>query len=253
MSLLEVRLFLRSFLLQAGFSDERRQGLGFAWALDPALRAAYAGDAAGLSSARARHLGAFNTQPYAAGLVLGVTAALERRAASGEPALAARAESLKSAVGAALAGAADAFFWGCLRPLAAAVAILVGAAGWKSGAEHPFAWGAAAGLLVFNAPALAARGFGLELGLRDGASAAASAAGLPAQRWIVRARLAAVVAVFAAVWIALNLPMIGGPRALAAAAFAAGAGLSRAAGGPLKLIAAAGLLGVAAAAGGWTL
>ena len=93
-------LFLRLPLLQAGFGDERRQGLGFAWAIDPALREAYALDAAGLSAARGRALAPFNCQPCAAGVPLGVAAALEARASAGDAGAIARSSALKSALGA---------------------------------------------------------------------------------------------------------------------------------------------------------
>jgi PTS system mannose-specific IID component len=251
MSALTVRapLFVRSFLLQAGFSDERRQGLGFAWAVDPALRAAYSANPDGLRAARARHLASFNVQPYAVGVPLGIVAALEARAPLEGCAAAERAEVLKSALSAALSGPADAFFWGALRPLAGALAVAVGAGGWLLGLRHSVALGAALGLIAFNAPALAARWLGLTAGLRDGETAAAVVAGLPVRDWIRGVRLAAAALVFAAAFVALGLPFV--PRAAAAVAFAVGAGLSRAVGGPLRLIAAAGLLGMAASAAGW--
>ncbi len=252
MKKLRVRLFVRSFLLQAGFSDERRQGLGFAWAIDPALKRAYAGDAAGLAAARARALASFNAQPYAAGLPLGAAAALEGRAAAGETALAARAGALKAALGAALAGSADAFFWGALRPLAGAVAVAAAVAGVRLGMSQPFLWSAALGLAVFNAPALRARWAGVDLGLRDGEAAAAAVARLPVQDWILAARRAAAAAALAAPLAAGVSPSSSAPRGLAATAFAAGAGLTRHTNGPLRLIAAAGLLGAAASAAGWT-
>lgn len=251
MSPLNARLFLRSLLLQAGFCDERRQGLGFAWAIDPALQGAYAGDAAGLRAARVRHLAAFNAQPYAAALPLGVAAALEARAAAGDPAAAARGGALKDTLGAALSGPADAFFWGSLRPLASAAAILGALAARHFQTPHPFASGALLGLLVFNAPALWTRWAGLRLGLAQGEGAVLVACALPAQAWIRAVRGAALFAVIAAVAAALALPL-GFSRPLAALAFAAGVGLGRFAGGPLRLVAAAGLLGAVASAAGWT-
>ncbi|MFI5345451.1 MAG: PTS system mannose/fructose/sorbose family transporter subunit IID [Elusimicrobiota bacterium] len=245
-------LFLRSLLLQAGFGDERRQGLGFAWAIDPALRQAYAGDAAGLAAARLRHLAPFNAQPYAAALPLGAAASLELRAAAGEPELAQRAVALKASLGAALSGCADAFFWGALRPLAGAAALGVAAIFWRLRLEHPCEAGVTAGLLAFNVPALAARGLGLRAGLDEGEGAALSAAALPVQNWIRFTRRAAVGAIVVTAWIALGLPEA--PlRVSAAAAFAAGAGLSRFTGGPLRLVAAAFAAGAAASLAGWTL
>jgi len=253
---LRSRLFARSLLLQAGFCDERRQGLGFAWAIDPALESAYAGDPAGLRAARLRHLAPFNAQPYAAALPLGVAAALEARAAGGDAAAAARGVALKNSLGAALSGAADAFFWGSLRPLAAASALLGGIAAYYLDSPRPFACGAVVGLALFNAPALWTRWAGLGLGLREAEGAAVSACALPAQRWIQAARVAAIAAVVGAAAAALALPreLLGMPRAFAALAFAAGAALGRFTGGPLRLVAAAGILGaIAAATGGLAL
>ncbi|MFI5362130.1 MAG: PTS system mannose/fructose/sorbose family transporter subunit IID [Elusimicrobiota bacterium] len=244
-------LFARSLLLQAGFGDERRQALGFAWAIDPALARAYAGDAAGLAAARARHLAPFNASPFAAGLPLGAAAALEERAARGDSAAAARGAALKAALGSALSAAADAFFWGALRPLAAATAVLAAVAAWRLGARRPFVLGAVLGLLVFNVPSLWARWTGVGRGLDEGEACALSASRLPAQAWIRGARRAAVIAIFAASWAALGVPL-GAPGVLAASAFAAGALLERFTGGPLRLIAAAGLLGAAASAAGLT-
>lgn len=246
---LRLPLFSRSLLLQAGFSDERRQGLGFAWALDPALRAAYSGDPEGLTAARARHLEAFNIQPHAVGVPLGIVAALETRSAAGDHDAAAAAVRLKPALGAALSGSADAFFWGGLRPLAGALALFVAAAGTAAGMRGAIGFGAVLGLAAFNGPAVFARWEGLARGLRDGQGAAAAVAGLPVQRWVRAARLAAAALVIAAAFAALGLPFV--PRAAAAVAFAAGAGLSRVAGGPLRLAAAAAILGAAAAAAGW--
>jgi PTS system mannose-specific IID component len=246
------RLFARSLLLQAGFSDERRQGLGFAWAIDPALVEAYRGREDDLRDARLRQLSSFNTQPNAVGLVLGASAELEARAAAGDAAALRRAPALKAALGAALAGAADALFWGALRPLAAAVAVLAAFAVRLCGGRSPLLVGAAAGLAVFNVPALAARGLGLERGLRGADGAAAAAAALPIQRWIAAARLAAAAAIFLAAAAALGLHLAGASPTLAAASFAFGAGLSRPSYGPLRLVAAAGLVGAAAsAATGW--
>ena len=248
---LRLRLFARSLLLQAGFSDERRQALGFAWAIEPALARAYSGDRAGLDAALARHLVPFNAQPSAAGLPLGVAAALEARAARGDAAAAVRSVALKDPLCASLSGAADAFFWGAVRPLAAAAAVFGALVAWRLGSSRPFAYGAAAGFLVFNLPSLWARWAGLGLGLREGEAAVAAVCGLPVQDWIRAARRAAVIALFAAVWAALVFSL-GIQRAPAAVAFAAGAGLSRFTSGPLLLIAAAGLLGAAASAAGWT-
>ena len=250
-AVLDGAIFARSLFLQAGFGDERRQALGFAWSLDPALRRAYAKDPAELARARARHLAPFNVQPHASGLILGVVASLETRAAGGEADAARRAVSLKSTLAPALSASADALFWGSLRPFSASLAVLVAVVFWRLGLAHPCAAGAAAGLTAFNAPALAARALGLRRGFAEGESAAAAAAGLPARPWIRGLRRAAAAAIIAAAWAAMGLPTLIPLRVLAAAGFAAGAGLSRAAGGPFRLLAAAFAAGALASAAGW--
>lgn len=251
MSGLRARMFLRCLLLQSGFSDKSCQALGFAWALDPALRAAYGDDASGLAAARARHLSPFNTNPCAAGVILGTTAALEARAA-GTPDQAARALALKSAAGASLAGVGDALVWGALRPLAAALAFFVAAALNHFFVLHFLFWGALAGLAAFNVPALAARWAGLSRGLAEGESALVSVSRLPVQAWIHRCRLATIGLLLAAAAL-VGLSGAAATPLFASLAFTAGVVFSRFAGGPLRLVAAAGLLGAAAAAGGWTL
>ncbi len=243
------RLFLRSLLIQAGFGDERLQGLGFAWAIDPELRESYARDAAGLSRARTRHLEAFNASPAVSGLLLGAAAAAEAAAAAGAPEAVERARVVKTAFAAPLSGAADALFWGALRPLAAAAAICVFIAGRRWGWSHPLFWGAGLGLAAFNFPSLGARWLGARRGLEAGASAAAEAAALPLRRWTALARVAAGVLVFLACAGALSLPF-GIRPILAALSFAAGAVLSGRSGGALKLVGAAAMLGAAASAAG---
>lgn len=230
-------MFLRSFLLQAGFADEGRQALGFAWAMDPAL---------GSAEARARHLAPFNANPYVAGIILGTTAALEGRG------LAVRASALKSAASASLSAAADALFWGSLRPLAAALAVFTAVVFHHLHLPHPLFWGAFAGLAVFNIPAMTARWVGLSLGLAQAEGTLVVVARLPVQVWIARARMAAVFLLVGASALA-SISAETAPPSLTVVAFLAGLGLSRRAGGSLRLVAAAGLLGVVAAAGGWTL
>ena len=239
---MRLRLFLRSFLLQAGYGDERRQALGFAWAVDPALRRAHRG-AQALRDARKRQLACVNTQPVAAGLVLGTTAALEARGQLG------REAALKQALCCSLAAAGDSFFWGALRPLAAATAWLVGLLAVRL---EPAAWlaGPAAGLLAFNGPALAIRWRGLSVGLEKGEAAALEAAALEARAWTRRVRRGA--APLLAACCALALADTPKPAAwLLAGAFAAGALLSARAGGALRLTAAAGVAGALASAAGW--
>lgn len=238
---LRTRLFLRSLLLQAGFSDERRQGLGFAWAVDPALRMAYSSVPEALKAARLRHLAAFNIEPHAVGLPLGVVASLEQRAGSGDMSAVDAAVRLKNTLGTSLSAAADAFFWGALRPLACAVAFttIIGGIFLKLG--HPVLTGVLVGLALFNAPALWVRWKGLSLGLAQSERACVEVSCLPVQSWIHWTRIAAgllVAAGAAAGCVAFSQDRV-------VLAFVFGVILSHRVGGPLALVAAAGVFGAA--------
>lgn len=244
----KTRMFLRSLLLQAAFGPERMQAVGFAWALDPWLVKLWGRDAAALAEARARHLACFNTNPYASGFVLGMTARLEEEAAAAP--VAARAEklarlaALKGAASAGLAGAADAFFWGALRPALGFAAVLLGLLLYRQGA---LAWAllpVAPYLLAWNAPALWARWKGLAEGYRGGEKAVLDVCRMPAAQAALALRFAALGLGTATVLAALyttalpeNARLLGGVSLLLAAAapervgpwgVAAGVGLVRA-------------------------
>jgi len=113
----------RSFYLQALFSPERQQGLGFGFALLPVLRRLHSG-AGEQGKALARHLGFFGTHPVLAGYVLGVVARLEERRARGAPIEETQIEDVKRALASPLAALGDPLFWVTLRPFAGLVGIL---------------------------------------------------------------------------------------------------------------------------------
>lgn len=118
------RVFLRSLLLQAWWNDAGMQNIGFAWSLEPWLKDLHGVDA---PAAMRRHLGMFNTQPYMAGFALGVAGKIESDMAAGRIDVESgwrRLGVVKGALGSALAGIGDPLFWGTLRPLCAALAIL---------------------------------------------------------------------------------------------------------------------------------
>jgi len=133
---------LRASLLQATWNYERQQGIGWAWALQPALERLYP-DPARRAERLAAHTAYFNTQPTVASVTLGAAAALEEQLATGGAADADAIARVKSVLGASLAAVGDRLFWFTLRPFAACVGIalvLLGAG-----------WGAAALWLTYNA------------------------------------------------------------------------------------------------------
>lgn len=125
-----LRIFWRALVIQASWSFDRMQSLGFAYALRPVLEKLYP-DRAEFESRLTAHMEYFNTQPYLASFILGAVARLEQERAAG------RASSedisrLKAALMAPLGALGDSFFWGSLMPLSSviAVAFLITGAWW---------------------------------------------------------------------------------------------------------------------------
>ncbi len=76
-------VFLRSNLFQGSWNFERMQALGFCFSMVPAIRRLYPENNDARKQAIKRHLEFFNTHPYVAAPVLGVTLAMEEKRANG--------------------------------------------------------------------------------------------------------------------------------------------------------------------------
>jgi mannose/fructose/N-acetylgalactosamine-specific phosphotransferase system component IID len=114
-------VFWRSFFIQASWSFDRMQSLGFSFAMIPVLRRLYPHPEE-YSRRLAAHMDYFNTQPYLAAFVLGAAARSEEdRALGRKPAV--DPEEIKKTLMAPLGALGDSFFWGALKPFAAAVAV----------------------------------------------------------------------------------------------------------------------------------
>lgn len=125
------RVFWRCLFLQAAWNRRGMQNLGFAYAIDPALRVLYA-EPERREEALRRHLGFFNCHPYMAAAILGGAIHHEERVARGaEPG--AQSLQYKQTLQGPLAAIGDGFFWTALRPFFGALAAL-GALllGWKA-------------------------------------------------------------------------------------------------------------------------
>jgi PTS system mannose-specific IID component len=128
------RVFWRCLFLQAAWNRRGMQNLGFAYAIDPALRALYPDEGAREEALR-RHLGFFNCHPYMAAAIVGGAIHHEERVAAGaEPRQGPLA--YKATLQGPLAAVGDGFFWTALRPFFGALA--------------------AVGALLFGAPAIVA-------------------------------------------------------------------------------------------------
>jgi PTS system mannose-specific IID component len=151
---------LRASLLQATWNYERQQGVGWAWALKPALDRLYP-DADERRMRLSEHTAYFNTQPTLASMALGAVARLEEQRAHGEGADEGSIARVKSALGSSLAALGDRLFWFTLRPVAACIGLLF--------AVNGSAAGALALWVCYNIVHLGLRAAGTEWGYRDGA------------------------------------------------------------------------------------
>jgi len=151
------RTYLRSFALQGSWNFERLQGLGALYVMTPVLKYYFQGT--DRLKAFRRHLGYFNTHPFLAPSLLGTAIHYEAGIAAGTG-TSDNFDAYRQMVMAPYAAMGDALFWGGLRPLAAAMALLLAAG------ESP--WAPVLFLLVFNLPHLWFRWNGLFLGCRKG-------------------------------------------------------------------------------------
>ncbi len=124
---------LRALWLQSTWNYERQQGVGFAWALKPALDRLVA-DPRERARRLADHTAYFNTQPTLASIAIGAVAAAEEESARSGGAGDAAIPRLKQLLGASLAALGDRLFWFTLRPVAALAGVLASAASPLAGA-----------------------------------------------------------------------------------------------------------------------
>lgn len=226
-----LRVFWRCLFIQAAWNRRGMQNLGFAFAIDPALRALYAGQAE-REEALARHLRFFNCHPYMAAAILGGAIHHEEKVAAGvEPGAAPL--DYKATLQGPLAAVGDGFFWTALRPFFGATAA-VGAllVGWPA---------VVAALLVYNTIHVALRWGLFRAGYEKGDGVVADIARLALPRLADRLRLlGAALCGLAAGLVALQAgaPAAGGWPAAGAVVVASGIGyLALARGAPLLPVA----------------
>jgi mannose/fructose/N-acetylgalactosamine-specific phosphotransferase system component IID len=124
-----LRVFWRSLLIQASWSYDGMQSLGFSYALLPALKKLYP-DRTEFEARLRLHMDYFNTQPYLASFILGAVVRIEEDRATGRASASTiNAAALKAALMAPLGALGDSFFWGALKPLAAVIAVALVMAG----------------------------------------------------------------------------------------------------------------------------
>ena len=116
-----IKVWWRSTFLQGSWNYERMQNGGWAYSLIPALKKLYpSGEEA--KEALKRHLEFFNTHPYVAAPIIGVTLALEEERANGADIDDAAIQGVKVGMMGPLAGIGDPVFWFTVRPIVGAIA-----------------------------------------------------------------------------------------------------------------------------------
>lgn len=136
-------VFIRSNLFQGSWNFERMQALGFCFSIIPVIRRLYPKNSEEQKNAIQRHLEFFNTHPYAAAPILGITMAMEEQKSNNDNSSTnvirnndnnnhkkkdttatisdASINGIKVGLMGPLAGVGDPIFWGTARPVFAAL------------------------------------------------------------------------------------------------------------------------------------
>ena len=122
------KVWWRSQFLQGSWNYERMQNLGWAYSLIPAIKKLYT-KKEDQAAALERHLEFFNTHPYVAAPIMGVTLALEEERANGTEIDDAAIQGVKIGMMGPLAGIGDPVFWFTVRPILGALGASLAATG----------------------------------------------------------------------------------------------------------------------------
>lgn len=118
----------RSTFLQGSWNFERMQNGGWAYSMIPAIKKLYT-TKEGRTEALKRHMEFFNTHPYVASPILGVTLALEEERANGKPVDDTAIQGVKVGMMGPLAGIGDPVFWFTVRPMLGALGASIALSG----------------------------------------------------------------------------------------------------------------------------
>ncbi|WP_449354239.1 PTS system mannose/fructose/sorbose family transporter subunit IID [Virgibacillus natechei] len=111
-----ISIWWRSTFLQGSWNYERMQNGGWAFSMIPAIKRLYKSKE-DRAAALQRHLEFFNTHPYVASPILGVTLALEEERSNGAPVDDKAIQGVKVGMMGPLAGIGDPTFWFTVKPI----------------------------------------------------------------------------------------------------------------------------------------
>lgn len=195
-------VFIRSNLFQGSWNFERMQALGFCFSMVPVNRRLYPENSEERKQAIKRHLEFFNTQPFVAAPILGVTMAMEEQRANGAPIDDAAINGLKVGLMGPLAGVGDPIFWGTARPVFAALGAGIAMSGSLLGPVLFF--------VLFNLVRLLVRYYGVAYGYRKGIDIVSDMGGGFLQKMTEAASILGLFVMGALVnkWTHVNIPMV---------------------------------------------
>nr|WP_284345882.1 PTS mannose transporter subunit IID [Candidatus Blochmannia ocreatus] len=153
-------VFIRSNIFQGSWNFERMQALGFCFSMIPVIKRLYTKNSTEQKEAIKRHLEFFNTHPYVAAPILGVTMAMEEKKANGASVDNAAINGLKVGLMGPFAGIGDPIFWGTARPVFAALGAGIAISGNLLGPCLFF--------ILFNITRLIVRYYGIVYGYKKG-------------------------------------------------------------------------------------
>ncbi|WP_010648754.1 PTS system mannose/fructose/sorbose family transporter subunit IID [Oceanobacillus massiliensis] len=116
-----IAIWWRSTFIQGSWNYERMQNGGWAFSMIPAIKRLYK-TKEDRAAALQRHLEFFNTHPYVASPIIGVTLALEEERANGAPVDDKAIQGVKVGMMGPLAGIGDPTFWFTVKPILGALA-----------------------------------------------------------------------------------------------------------------------------------
>ncbi|AHK20877.1 PTS mannose transporter subunit IID [Yersinia similis] len=195
-------VFLRSNLFQGSWNFERMQALGFCFSMVPAIRRLYPENSEERKQAIKRHLEFFNTQPFVAAPILGVTLAMEEQKANGAEIDDAAINGIKVGLMGPLAGVGDPIFWGTVRPVFAALGAGIAMSGSLLGPLLFF--------VLFNVVRLLTRYYGVAYGYKKGVNIVNDMGGGFLQKLTEGASILGLFVMGALVnkWTHVNIPVV---------------------------------------------
>ncbi|HDL6852770.1 TPA: PTS mannose transporter subunit IID [Yersinia enterocolitica] len=195
-------VFIRSNLFQGSWNFERMQALGFCFSMVPAIRRLYPENSEERKQAIKRHLEFFNTQPFVAAPILGVTLAMEEQKANGAEIDDAAINGIKVGLMGPLAGVGDPIFWGTVRPVLAALGAGIAMSGSLLGPLLFF--------VLFNLVRLLTRYYGVAYGYSKGVNIVSDMDGGLLQKLTEGASILGLFVMGALVnkWTHVNIPVV---------------------------------------------